>query len=183
MNDILLDVAARFKREADVTEESLTYLEVMAWLGESYTKLELAADAADHPVFFMCLGADLEFIIFDPNETREERRRAQAAKNKQIKQFQLDQLRKQRGIQQAEDELNPVTEAGVGVEIWPEPDENEPGPEAAPTVATTIATKKGKKNGDLLRIKLTHGSVLMVSGWDAEVRFAFIRWIVGRSGL
>lgn len=112
--------------------------------------MDIKVEAAHHPVILMCLGADLEFIIYNPGETRHQR----ALKTKQVKQ-------KTDVAQQIAKGRNAVTEAGVGNEIWNEED----------TVNTRGRTKASKsKEDDLLRIKLTHGSCLVFSGSDVEVR-------------
>ena len=114
--------------------------------------MHLEARAKEYPVFFMCLGADIEFIIFNPGQTREQRNKERALENKKRRQ-QMDL------VQNAEDGQNPITEAGVGIEIWPDAD-------APPKTVKT----KTSKDGDLLKVKLTHGSILMFNGADVEVR-------------
>ena len=114
--------------------------------------MHLEAKARERPVFFMCLGADIEFIIFNPGQSREKRNKERALENKKRRQ-QMDLP------QNAEDGQNPITEAGVGIEIWPDGD----------TPSKTGKTK-ASRDEDLLKVKLTHGSILMFSGADVEVR-------------
>ena len=114
--------------------------------------MHLEVEAKEHLVFFMCLGADVEFIIFNPTQSREKRNKERALENKKRRQ-QMDLP------QNAEDGQNPITEAGVGIEIWPDGD-------APPKTGKTIASR----DEDLLKVKLTHGSILMFNGADVEVR-------------
>ena len=114
--------------------------------------MHLKVKAKEHPVFFMCLGADVEFIIFNLGQSREQRNKERDLENKK--------RRQQMNLpQNSEDGQNPITEAGVGIEIWPDAD-------ASPKTGKT----KASKDEDLLKVKLTHGSILMFNGADVEVR-------------
>ena len=112
----------------------------------------MEAKAKDHPVFFMVLGADLEFFIYLPDKTSEQRKQVKPKKKKS---------KKDGAMQQIEDGANPVTEAAAIIPdtaIW-DVSEN-----------SKLEVSRATKDENLVRIKVTHGSVLIINDCDVDVR-------------
>ncbi|KAH8111816.1 hypothetical protein DFH11DRAFT_578634 [Phellopilus nigrolimitatus] len=145
---LMVACARRCKRE-DISDESITHLSVVAWLGESPVKHEFLAKAKEHPVFLVCLGADFDVLFSDPVQALQKTLSKSKTKSKK------GQAKTKAVVHDFE---NQISDAGIGEEIWGDATLREERKQAIPP------TKP-----DHLRITLTHGSTIMVSGCDVDV--------------
>ncbi|KAI5119664.1 hypothetical protein M0805_007755 [Coniferiporia weirii] len=133
--------AACLQANRQVPEESVLHLSAIAWLGESPVKTEIQVKAKEYPVILVCLGADLNVIFTNPGKDQQ-----QTKISKQRTKAQKGQPKTKAGASQ-------ISMAGIGDEVWGEKQD-----------PSEIIMEP-----DHMKITLTHGSILILSGSDVDL--------------
>ncbi|THH07850.1 hypothetical protein EW145_g3102 [Phellinidium pouzarii] len=79
---MMMIAGARSCGKEQMSEESITHLSYIAWLGASPVKTEIQAKAKQHPVLLMSLGADLEVVFANPGESQQQRKKPRSKNQK-----------------------------------------------------------------------------------------------------
>ncbi|EJC99717.1 uncharacterized protein FOMMEDRAFT_31009 [Fomitiporia mediterranea MF3/22] len=150
VRQMMIEYACHFAGCTRDAGESLSYLWVVAWFGESPVKTELQANAVEHPVILMCLGADLN-IVFAKLGQKDIQKQASKSKVK-IPKVTKDDVDVEMVI---EDESIRMANSGAHAGVWCDGEGKE--------------RSKGLMAADRLKISLTHGSILVISGADINL--------------
>ncbi|TDL13438.1 hypothetical protein BD410DRAFT_846955 [Rickenella mellea] len=155
----------------------INWIEAMGWHEENKTKVPGIADAADAPVLFLCLGADIE-LIFDWKLGKRVKASGPPAKSRCAT---ADKTTKANGTPKSGPQPHPIANSSVDVDEDPtllsgtadDGDANsdvdaEDGAGGDEDSGTIFRTKSSVAK-DTLHLMMTHGDLVMVTGGDLHV--------------